>query len=77
MDTVPLCPEQSKYGAVETRDESKRCSELFRRHRDRIDGVIVTLPNFGDERAAAVDEATIRYLGWDMYWHQRPNEECS
>jgi L-fucose isomerase-like protein len=53
IDVVGLTPEQSKHGAVETRDESKRCAELFRRNRDRIDGVIVTLPNFGDERAIA------------------------
>jgi len=53
MDVVALTPEQSKYGAVETRDESKRCAELFRLNRDRIDGVIVTLPNFGEERAIA------------------------
>jgi L-fucose isomerase-like protein len=29
------------------------CAELFRKHGDTIDGVIVTLPNFGDERAIA------------------------
>ncbi len=53
MDVVALTPEQSKHGAVETRDESKRCAELFRLNRDRIDGVIVALPNFGEERAIA------------------------
>src|SRR2546428_9707641 len=53
MDVVALTPEQSKYGAVETREESKRCAELFRLNRDRIDGVIVALPNFGEERAIA------------------------
>jgi len=53
MDVVALTPEQSKHGAVETRDESKRCAQLFRLNRDRIDGVIVTLPNFGEERAIA------------------------
>src|SRR5260370_42606183 len=53
IEVIALTPEQSKHGAVETRDESKRCAELFRRNRDRIDGVIVTLPNFGDERAIA------------------------
>src|ERR1700688_4227404 len=51
MDVVALTPEESKYGAVETREESRRCGDLFRRNRDRIDGVIVTLPNFGEERA--------------------------
>src|SRR5258708_17529161 len=53
VEVVALTPEQSKHGAVETRDESKRCGELFRGNRDRIDGVIVALPNFGDERAIA------------------------
>jgi L-fucose isomerase-like protein len=53
IDVLALTPEQSKYGAVETREESKRCSDLFRQHRDRIDGIVVTLPNFGEERAIA------------------------
>ncbi len=53
IDCVVLTPEESKYGAVETHDEAKRCAELFRRNTDSIDGVIVTLPNFGDERAVA------------------------
>ena len=51
MDVVALTPEQSKYGALETRDEVRRCAELFKR--ERIDGIIVALPNFGEERAIA------------------------
>lgn len=53
MDVIALGVEQSKYGAVETHEEAKRCAELFRSKADAIDGVIVTLPNFGDERAIA------------------------
>jgi len=53
MDVVALTPEESKYGAVETGEESRRCAELFKKNRERIDGVIVTLPNFGEERAIA------------------------
>src|SRR5512138_2065516 len=53
MDVVALTPEESKYGAVETRVESHRCADLFKRNRERIDGIIVTLPNFGEERAIA------------------------
>ena len=53
MDAVVLSPEQSKHGAVETHEEAKRCAELFKANEKRIDGVIVTLPNFGDERAIA------------------------
>ncbi|HUZ04576.1 MAG TPA: L-fucose/L-arabinose isomerase family protein [Acidobacteriaceae bacterium] len=50
---IALSPEESKYGAIETHEEARRCGDLFRKHRDEIDGVIVTLPNFGDERAIA------------------------
>src|SRR5713101_5425539 len=53
IDVVTLTPDESKYGTVETREESRRCADLFRRNRDRIDGIIVTLPNFGEERAIA------------------------
>ena len=53
MECVVLGPEQSKHGAVETREEAKRCAALFQQNRDRLDGVIVALPNFGEERAIA------------------------
>jgi L-fucose isomerase-like protein len=53
MDYVVLGPEESKHGAVETHEEAKRCAALFQKNRDRLDGVIVSLPNFGDERAIA------------------------
>lgn len=53
MKAICLAPEQSRYGAVETHEEAKRCAELFRAHADEIDGIVVTLPNFGDERAIA------------------------
>ena len=53
IDVVVLGPEQSKHGAVETYEDAKRCAELFKSKGDAIDGVIVTLPNFGDERAIA------------------------
>ena len=50
---IVLSPEESKYGAVETYTESQRCAELFKKHADEIDGIIVTLPNFGEERGIA------------------------
>src|ERR1700737_746801 len=53
MDVVVLGPEASKHGAVETHEEAKRCAELFKASSKKIDGVIVSLPNFGDERAIA------------------------
>jgi L-fucose isomerase-like protein len=56
-------PEETKYGAVETRAESRICADLFRRHRDEIDGVVVTLPNFGEERGIA---DALRMAGLDV-----------
>jgi L-fucose isomerase-like protein len=53
IDTVVLSPEESKHGAVETYDDAQRCADLFKSKADSIDGIIVTLPNFGDERAIA------------------------
>jgi L-fucose isomerase-like protein len=53
IDVVVLDEKQSKHGAVETHEEAKRCATLFRQQGERLDGVVVTLPNFGDERAVA------------------------
>src|SRR6267154_3251119 len=53
IEVVALTPEESKHGGVETREGSRRCAELFKKNRDRIDGIVVTLPNFGEERAIA------------------------
>ncbi|MGA2275840.1 MAG: L-fucose/L-arabinose isomerase family protein [Bryobacteraceae bacterium] len=56
-------PEDTKYGAVETRAEAAKCADLFKRHRETLDGVILTLPNFGEERAIA---DTLRMAGIDV-----------
>jgi L-fucose isomerase-like protein len=60
---VAVGPEETKYGAVETRADAVRCGELFRKNRDQIDGIIVTLPNFGEERAIA---DTLRSAGLNV-----------
>ncbi len=48
---LPL--EASKFGAVENHADARKCADLFKAEADQIDGVLVTLPNFGDERAVA------------------------
>lgn len=35
--------------SIETREDGLKCAEQFRQNRDRIDGIIVSLPNFGFE----------------------------
>jgi len=52
-DVVCPTPEQTKHGAVENRAHAKIVAELFKKNRDKIDGIIVTLPNFGEETAMA------------------------
>lgn len=47
---IVLSPEESKFGAVETYAESQKCADLFKKHAEEIDGIIITLPNFGEER---------------------------
>ncbi len=60
VDVIALTEADSKYGAVETRQEAAKCAALFAKYRGEMDGVIVTLPNFGDERAIA---DTLRLAG--------------
>jgi L-fucose isomerase-like protein len=50
---ITLSTEDTKCGAVETLEDAEKCARLFRNHADEIEGIIITLPNFGDERAAA------------------------
>ena len=52
---TPICltPENTNYGSVETWEDSKKCAALFKEHADEIDGILVTLPNFGEERGIA------------------------
>jgi len=45
-----ITPEKATpNGAIETMSDAKKCAQLFRRNSDKIDGIIVILPNFGDE----------------------------
>jgi L-fucose isomerase-like protein len=73
IDVVALTPDESKYGAVETREESKRCAELFKKNAHRIDGIIVTLPNFGEERAIA-DTLRLADLGVPVLIQATPDD---
>jgi len=41
--------EATANGAIETYKDAALCAELFRKNREEIDGIIVLLPNFGDE----------------------------
>ena len=53
IDAVLPDEATTKLGAVETWEHAKRCADLFRDHGGRIGGVLVSLPNFGDEKGVA------------------------
>src|SRR5699024_10674750 len=50
-------------GDVETYRDAEKCADLFKRHWDEIEGILVVLPNFGDEKGIA---DTIRLSGLDV-----------
>ncbi len=60
---ISLSMTDTKYGSVETYADAKKCAELFAKSKDKIDGIIVTLPNFGDEKGAA---ESIKRAGLDV-----------
>ena len=46
IKAVTLPAEATKFGAVESLADAQKCADLFKAHREEIDGVLVTLPNF-------------------------------
>jgi L-fucose isomerase-like protein len=63
IGVIALTPEDTKFGSVESVTDAQKCADLFKAHRTEIDGILVTLPNFGDERAVA---NVIRWSGLDV-----------
>jgi L-fucose isomerase-like protein len=63
IKAIALGPEDTPFGSVESLSDAQKCADLFKKHRDEIDGVLVTLPNFGDERAVA---NTLRWANLDV-----------
>ncbi|MBR0474896.1 MAG: hypothetical protein IJJ19_07825 [Erysipelotrichaceae bacterium] len=50
---IMVSEKDTEYGAVLTYDEAKTCANLFKKHADEISGIIVVLPNFGEELGIA------------------------
>jgi L-fucose isomerase-like protein len=63
INAIALTPEDTKFGSVESLSDAHKCADLFKQHRDEIDGVLVTLPNFGEERPIA---NTLRWSGLNV-----------
>jgi L-fucose isomerase-like protein len=48
-DFIILPSSETPTGNIESVKDARKCARLFSENRDRIDGIIVVLPNFGDE----------------------------
>ncbi len=48
-EAVILPETETRYGAVESHQDAKKYAKFFNENKDKIDGIIVILPNFGDE----------------------------
>ena len=53
IEAVLLDENATKLGGVETWAHAKICGELFKKNAGCIDGILVSLPNFGDEKGVA------------------------
>ncbi len=73
FDAVALGAKDTRYGAVETDAEARKCADLFRANREKIDGILITLPNFGDERGVA-DTLRLSGLEVPVLVHAFPDE---
>jgi L-fucose isomerase-like protein len=53
IQAVILPTTATRFGAVESMADAQKCADLFKENREQINGILVTLPNFGDERGVA------------------------
>ncbi len=60
---ICLAPEDTQFGSIVSHADAQRCADLFKAHREEIIGVLVTLPNFGEEKAIA---NALRWSGLDV-----------
>lgn len=67
-DYVVLSEKDTKYGVVETLEDAKKCAKLFKENSEKISGIIVCLPNFGDE-VGVVNAINMANLGVPVLVH--------
>jgi len=73
FEIITLGENETKFGSVENYKDAKKCAELFSKNKDKIDGIIVSLPNFGDEKAVS-DSIKLSGLSVPVLIHAFPDE---
>jgi L-fucose isomerase-like protein len=66
-----MAPDATKYGAVESVEDGEKFARFLKRNAGKVDGVIVCLPNFGDETGAV---AAVRDAGVPILIQAYPDE---
>ena len=51
--SIALSTEDTFMGQTMTYEEAEKCAALLRKNQEQLDGIIVCLPNFGEETAVA------------------------
>ena len=69
--SISLPADATRYGAVETRAEGLVYAKFLQEHRGEYDGVILSLPNFGDENGAS---EALKDAGVPIYIQAYPDE---
>ena len=61
---IDMAPGDTHNGAIETADEGRVYAKWLKDHEGEYDGIIICLPNFGDENGAvpAMRDATVPIL---------------
>ena len=73
IDHIVLTPNDTPEGVVMTWKDAEKCAKLFHDNSSKIDGILVTLPNFGDERAVA-DSVKLAGLSVPVFVHAWPDQ---
>lgn len=71
-DCIFLDPQETKYGAVSCESDGLIFAEWLEKHRHKVDGVIMCLPNFSDESGAA---KALRNWGGPILIQAYPDQE--
>ncbi len=71
IKTISLPADATRFGAVETAEEGRVYARFLAEHRGEYDGVILSLPNFGDENGAS---EALRDAGVPIYIQAYPDE---
>jgi L-fucose isomerase-like protein len=72
IETIAVDEDSTRLGATETWADSQKTADLLKANRDKVDGILVTLPNFGDE-LGIVDAIKLSGLNVPILVHAFPD----